>query len=323
MSAWVWIVIAAVIVVAAVLALGWWRSRGRRTERLREGFGPEYDRTVERAGDRSAAEADLLERERRHEALDLHPLDAATRQRLVEEWRGTQGAFVDDPGRGDPRRRPPDPAGDARARLPRGRLRGSRGASCRSIIPTSSSATVAPTPSRRRARRGPRAPRACAARSRTTGRCSCRSSTSPQLPRADVRPLTRERACEGAPGRRTLALARSGEDARKRRRVVAKDLRQVLAADGARRVVRESPGVDRGHVREDTRLQRRVGLVGLRHPAAAGRIDAAEGVGAADLGAVERGRVGARGVVRGCRRLLEVRERRERRLLRRGVVRST
>ena len=97
MSAWVWIVIAAVVVVAVVLALGWWRSRGRRTERLREGFGPEYDRTVEQAGDRAAAEADLLERERRHDALDLHPLDAATRQRLIEEWRGTQGAFVDDP----------------------------------------------------------------------------------------------------------------------------------------------------------------------------------------------------------------------------------
>jgi hypothetical protein len=96
LSTWVWIVIVAAVAVI-VLAAVWWTARGRRTERLREGFGTEYDRTVERAGDRSAAEADLLERQRRHDELDLHPLDPATRQRLIDDWKGTQAAFVDDP----------------------------------------------------------------------------------------------------------------------------------------------------------------------------------------------------------------------------------
>ena len=54
----IWIVVAiAVVLVLGVLgamALG-----TRRSKRLREGFGPEYDRVVERHGDQRAAEADL------------------------------------------------------------------------------------------------------------------------------------------------------------------------------------------------------------------------------------------------------------------------
>ncbi len=96
MDEWAWILIA-VVVVLAVAAIAAWLSRRRRTERLREGFGPEYDRTVERAGGRTKAEADLVERERRHDEIELRPLDRDEQQRLVEEWRVTQTAFVDDP----------------------------------------------------------------------------------------------------------------------------------------------------------------------------------------------------------------------------------
>jgi hypothetical protein len=96
MSSWVWIVIAVVvfIVVMMVASAG---VRRRRTARLREGFGPEYDRTIERVGDRGVAEADLRARERRHEEFDLHPLGARARQGFVDDWRATQKAFVDDP----------------------------------------------------------------------------------------------------------------------------------------------------------------------------------------------------------------------------------
>src|SRR5438067_1524668 len=51
---WVWIVLA-IVVVAVVAALGWIIARQQRTKRLREGFGPEYDRTVEQFGDRRQA----------------------------------------------------------------------------------------------------------------------------------------------------------------------------------------------------------------------------------------------------------------------------
>jgi hypothetical protein len=96
MSTWVWIVIA-IVVVVVVAALVSGLSRQRRTDKLRQGFGPEYDRTVDRVGDRSAAEADLLERERRHDELELRPLAPGARQALVEDWQTTQAGFVDDP----------------------------------------------------------------------------------------------------------------------------------------------------------------------------------------------------------------------------------
>jgi hypothetical protein len=45
MDAWVWIVIA-VVLILLVGAIAWAVARERRTTRLREQFGPEYDRTV-------------------------------------------------------------------------------------------------------------------------------------------------------------------------------------------------------------------------------------------------------------------------------------
>jgi len=96
-STWVWIVIVAAIAVIAVVILAT-VIRGRRSEKLRSGFGPEYDRTVERTGDRKAAEADLLERQERHDELELRPLDPLARKGFMDAWQGTQAEFVDNPG---------------------------------------------------------------------------------------------------------------------------------------------------------------------------------------------------------------------------------
>jgi hypothetical protein len=52
---------------------------------------------VEQAGDRREAEQELREREKRHEELDLRPLEPEARDRYLEEWEATQGRFVDDP----------------------------------------------------------------------------------------------------------------------------------------------------------------------------------------------------------------------------------
>jgi cytoskeletal protein RodZ len=92
----VWIVIA-VVAVLVVGALVWVAMNNRRTEQLREQFGPEYDRTVEQTGDRRDAESELAERRARREDLDIRPLDAATRQRYAEQWRDVQARFVDEP----------------------------------------------------------------------------------------------------------------------------------------------------------------------------------------------------------------------------------
>jgi hypothetical protein len=96
MDAWVWIVIAVAAVAVVLLAI-WWASRTRRTSRLREGFGPEYDRTVEEAGSRRQAESELAGREKRREELDIRPLSPGSRDRFAGRWGTVQERFVDDP----------------------------------------------------------------------------------------------------------------------------------------------------------------------------------------------------------------------------------
>jgi FtsZ-interacting cell division protein ZipA len=96
MDTWVWIVIA-VVAVAVVLGVVWGATRARRTGALKDTFGPEYDRTVEQAGDKRAAESELLDRQKQHEQLDIRPLSPEARDRYVERWRSTQTRFVDDP----------------------------------------------------------------------------------------------------------------------------------------------------------------------------------------------------------------------------------
>lgn len=78
-------------IVAAVLA------RRRRSDGLAQRFGPEYERTVQRAGSRSQAEADLRAREQRMRKLEIVPLAAHEAQRFRMEWQGVQARFVDSP----------------------------------------------------------------------------------------------------------------------------------------------------------------------------------------------------------------------------------
>jgi FtsZ-interacting cell division protein ZipA len=86
------LIVLALLVVLALLA-----GRQRRSRRLQERFGPEYDRTVAEAGDRKEAESRLEERTARRQQLDIVPLDPADRARYVEAWRLTQARFVDEP----------------------------------------------------------------------------------------------------------------------------------------------------------------------------------------------------------------------------------
>src|ERR671928_2085293 len=97
MATWVWIVIAVAAVVVLALVL-WSALRARRTRTLREGFGPEYDRAVADAPSKREAEAELAQRRKRREELDVKPLSPGARDRYAESWRNTQARFVDDPG---------------------------------------------------------------------------------------------------------------------------------------------------------------------------------------------------------------------------------
>ncbi|MGZ4147984.1 MAG: hypothetical protein ACXVPL_09815 [Actinomycetota bacterium] len=96
MPAWVWVIIAIVVIVAVALAV-WAAMRNRRTESLRQQFGPEYDRTVDRADNSRDAESELEQRRRRRAELDIQPLAPGAAARYAEEWRVVQARFVDDP----------------------------------------------------------------------------------------------------------------------------------------------------------------------------------------------------------------------------------
>ena len=96
MPGWVWVLIA--IVVVAVLGLVVWQALARRrTEKLRDRFGPEYDRAIGAADSRRAAESDLAAREERRDRLEIRPLSQAARDRYVQSWQAVQAQFVDSP----------------------------------------------------------------------------------------------------------------------------------------------------------------------------------------------------------------------------------
>src|SRR5436189_6487260 len=92
----VWILVAILVLVAA--AAVFYAARERRSRRLREGFGPEYQRTMAERGDRRAAESELREREQRREKFEIRELDPEVREHYTNEWRDAQRRFVDQPG---------------------------------------------------------------------------------------------------------------------------------------------------------------------------------------------------------------------------------
>src|SRR6266576_5366221 len=88
------VVLVAVILIAAVSFL---LARKKRSQRLRERFGPEYDRVVKKEGEVRRAEGVLEIRAKRREKFPIHPLTEETRVDFAERWRAVQSNFVDDP----------------------------------------------------------------------------------------------------------------------------------------------------------------------------------------------------------------------------------
>ena len=96
MPGWGWALIAVGVIVVVALVV-WQALNARRTRTLQQRFGPEYDRTLDRADGRREAEADLAARAKRRDELDIRPLPAASRDRYLEQWQHVQARFVDDP----------------------------------------------------------------------------------------------------------------------------------------------------------------------------------------------------------------------------------
>jgi FtsZ-interacting cell division protein ZipA len=90
-------IVAIIVVVLVVVALLAVFAAANRRRRLREKFGPEYDRAVTQHDSKRQAEAELAGRERRVRQLDIRPLSATARAKYSAEWTAVQEQFVDAP----------------------------------------------------------------------------------------------------------------------------------------------------------------------------------------------------------------------------------
>jgi FtsZ-interacting cell division protein ZipA len=88
------LVVIAVIVLVAIVVLA---LRKRRSQKLRERFGPEYERVVRQEGNAQKAESVLEFREKRREKLKIRPLSATDKSNFEYRWSEVQRQFVDDP----------------------------------------------------------------------------------------------------------------------------------------------------------------------------------------------------------------------------------
>jgi hypothetical protein len=87
------IALAALVVIAVVIAM----AANRRSQRLRERLGPDYERMVDQGDSRRRVESELATRQRRVARLDIRPLDPEARDEYARQWRDTQARFVDEP----------------------------------------------------------------------------------------------------------------------------------------------------------------------------------------------------------------------------------
>lgn len=91
------LIVVVAVAIIAIVAAAWFYYQLHNSRRLRQRFGPEYDRTVERLSDREAAEKELNEREKRVTRFNIVTLSADDRRRYESRWTEVQAQFVDNP----------------------------------------------------------------------------------------------------------------------------------------------------------------------------------------------------------------------------------
>lgn len=89
-------VVLVLVVIGAILAPIF--ARRKRSERLHDQFGSEYDHTVQAMGDEKKAHQELDERQKHVNSLNIQPLTVESRDRYLADWAAVQSRFVDEPG---------------------------------------------------------------------------------------------------------------------------------------------------------------------------------------------------------------------------------
>jgi len=97
MNAAYFLLAVATVVAIVMLMVIYERIRRKNSAKLRQRFGPEYERAVQEHGSARRAEAQLADRERRMERLNIRALAPIEREHFTNQWNSLQLRFVDSP----------------------------------------------------------------------------------------------------------------------------------------------------------------------------------------------------------------------------------
>jgi hypothetical protein len=89
-------VVVILVIMGAIMAPRF--ARRRKSQKFQNKYGPEYDHTVQTAGNEKKAQAELAGRQKHMDTLNIRPLSMSERERYQAEWTGIQAKFVDQPG---------------------------------------------------------------------------------------------------------------------------------------------------------------------------------------------------------------------------------
>jgi len=89
--------IAVIVAIAAIAVAARALTQRQKTRKLKDRFGPEYDRVIDGEKDPRHAEAVLVERQKRVEKYNIRPLTRDECDLFASRWRVVQEHFVDEP----------------------------------------------------------------------------------------------------------------------------------------------------------------------------------------------------------------------------------
>jgi hypothetical protein len=89
----------ALIIVVLLGLFTWSIAKRNRPKALRDQFGPEYDETVRRVGNRPEADAELANRRDRMVGVPVRHLRPEEQEQFIGRWRQVQAEFRDAPAK--------------------------------------------------------------------------------------------------------------------------------------------------------------------------------------------------------------------------------
>jgi hypothetical protein len=90
-------IILLILAIVAFAFAAWALIQREKTRKLKNKFGPEYDRVIEQEKSPRRAEALLEERQKRVQTYQIRPLTREESDMYAAKWRTVQEHFVDDP----------------------------------------------------------------------------------------------------------------------------------------------------------------------------------------------------------------------------------